>query len=167
MAKNYGDSSKRICSFCGRNENQVAFIIPSVTGACICDACVDACYDLISEQENGNNNEVMSMSELPKPHEIKASLDEYVIGQDDAKRALSVAVYNHYKRILQSDNSDKKRKKEDVSSELDVEIQKEGQVGHEKDERLALRHAVEPKGKEQVAATHNDDGAVDRHLAAL
>ena len=124
MAKNYGDSGKRICSFCGRNENQVAFIIPSVTGACICDACVDACYDLISEQENGNNNEVMSMSELPKPHEIKASLDEYVIGQDDAKRALSVAVYNHYKRILQSDNSGKKRKKEDVSSEFDVEIQK-------------------------------------------
>ncbi len=124
MAKNYGDSGKRICSFCGRNENQVAFIIPSVTGACICDACVDACYDLISEQENGNNNEVMSVSQLPKPREIKASLDEYVIGQDDAKRALSVAVYNHYKRILQSDKSGKKRKKEDVSSEFEVEIQK-------------------------------------------
>ena len=124
MAKNYGDSSKRICSFCGRNENQVAFIIPSVTGACICDACVDACYDLISEQENNVNGEVTAISELPKPHEIKASLDEYVIGQDDAKRALSVAVYNHYKRILQSDKTAKKKKKDENSAEFDVEIQK-------------------------------------------
>ena len=124
MAKNYSDSDKRICSFCGRNENQVAFIIPSVTGACICDACVDACYDLISEQENVGNNEVMSISELPKPQEIKASLDEYVIGQDDAKRALSVAVYNHYKRILQAEKTPKKKKTDDVSSEFEVEIQK-------------------------------------------
>ncbi len=124
MAKNYGDSSKRICSFCGRNEDQVSFIIPSVTGACICDACVDACYDLISEQENADNNEVASISELPKPREIKAALDEYVIGQDDAKRALSVAVYNHYKRILQADKNDKKKKKDDTASEFEVEIQK-------------------------------------------
>lgn len=123
MAKNYGNSSKRICSFCGRNENQVAFIIPSVTGACICDACVEACSDLISEQVSGNNSEIMSMSELPKPREIKKSLDEYVIGQDDAKRALSVAVYNHYKRILQADKSSKK-KKNDEAAEFEVEIQK-------------------------------------------
>lgn len=98
-------NKKHICSFCGRDESKVAFLIPSVTGACICDECVDACRDLIAEYNEAEaaTNETaptLSLETLPKPAEIKEMLDEYVIGQDAAKRVLSVAVYNHYKRIL-------------------------------------------------------------------
>ena len=118
MAENNNKSIVR-CSFCTRGSDEVKFIIPSTTGAYICDRCVDACYELISEQESRHENSgALSFEQLPKPSEIKESLDEYVIGQDDAKRALSVAVYNHYKRILQSGKNSKK--KEDDG----VEIQK-------------------------------------------
>lgn len=101
------------CSFCGRNENQVNFLIPSSTGAYICDYCVEACSDLIDEAV-GNTEDIRSFGELnlatlPKPIQIKEALDEYVIGQDQAKIALSVAVYNHYKRILTK--TPKKKKK--------------------------------------------------------
>lgn len=97
------------CSFCGRGENQVNFLIPSPTGLMICDHCVDICNQLIEDQINTDgkkagldkSDELLSISTLPKPMEIKAALDEYVIGQDRAKKTLSVAVYNHYKRILQ------------------------------------------------------------------
>ena len=100
-------------------------MIPSVTGVYICDACVEACYDLISEQEiETEMNDGLSFSELPKPREIKESLDEYVIGQDEAKRSLSVAVYNHYKRILQSGAHKGKNKKDTSNDENSVEIQK-------------------------------------------
>ena len=103
-----GDKNRtnlHFCSFCGRNENQVNFLIPSSTGAYICDYCVDACSELIDEATGGHTGGGVSFGELsletlPKPREIKAALDEYVIGQDEAKVALSVAVYNHYKRIL-------------------------------------------------------------------
>ena len=105
--KGGSDQSLRVCSFCGRNENLVNFLIPSPTGAYICDFCVDACADLIDEA-TGVASPVtgmhsfgeLNMSTLPRPRQIKEALDEYVIGQDDAKIALSVAVYNHYKRIL-------------------------------------------------------------------
>ena len=103
---NGGGSSKlRHCAFCTRNENQVNFLIPSPTGIYICDYCVDACEELISqhlefENESENDLDSLSIDSLPKPAQIKASLDEHVIGQDEAKIALSVAVYNHYKRIL-------------------------------------------------------------------
>ena len=98
----------RHCSFCGRDERQVQFLIPSGTGAYICDDCVDACTELISEQKGlmakckkkGGKGEELTLKTLPKPIEIKNALDDYVVGQDDAKKALSVAVYNHYKRIL-------------------------------------------------------------------
>ena len=91
----------RYCSFCGRKENQVNFLIPSPTGVYICDFCVDTCQELIHENtvaESGINE--LTFDTLPKPIQIKQTLDEYVIGQDEAKVALSVAVYNHYKRIL-------------------------------------------------------------------
>ncbi len=113
MANNTEIGNLRYCSFCGRTEEQVDFLIPSPTGIYICDFCVDICSQLINENLEANDeaadeNNPLSFGTLPKPMEIKKSLDEYIIGQDDAKVALSVAVYNHYKRILnkqsQSDN---------------------------------------------------------------
>lgn len=100
--KDNGNSSLRYCSFCGRTERQVNFLIPSPTGAYICDFCVDACQELINENTTAASvvSDELSFETLPKPAKIKAILDEYVIGQDEAKRVLSVAVYNHYKRIL-------------------------------------------------------------------
>ena len=97
-----GNTPKRYCHFCGRNENQVEFLIPSPTGAYICDYCVLACSDILDEAfaDFSVNTESLKLEELPKPMDIKKTLDEYVVGQDEAKIALSVAVYNHYKRIL-------------------------------------------------------------------
>ena len=115
-----GNTRKRYCCFCGRQENQVNFLIPSPTGVYICDFCVDTCSEIIDEAlaDFSDPTETLQLAELPKPQEIKKTLDEYVIGQDDAKIALSVAVYNHYKRIL-SKNEESKNK------ELDgVELQK-------------------------------------------
>lgn len=124
MSNRYEEKPKRYCSFCRRGEEAVQFLIPAPTGVCICDMCVEACYDLISEQDelSGNGKE-FTFAELPKPAQIKKSLDEYVIGQDDAKRALSVAVYNHYKRILQLDKKTHKKKKDEAPVD-EVEIQK-------------------------------------------
>ena len=99
--KNENTSGFRYCSFCGRKENQVNFLIPSPTGTYICDFCVDACQQLIYENTAVKSGiDDLSFDTLPKPKQIKEMLDEYVIGQDKAKIALSVAVYNHYKRIL-------------------------------------------------------------------
>ena len=97
-----GGRALRRCSFCGRTEQQVNFLIPGPNGVYICDVCIDACNQIIEEQfEKESDGVNLNFAELPKPAEIKAQLDEYVIGQDAAKIALSVAVYNHYKRILQ------------------------------------------------------------------
>ena len=130
---NANDNHLRHCSFCGRNEHQVSFLIPSQSGAYICDLCVEQCSDLIDQIDRsvpGLDSGKMSLSELPRPIEIKEELDKYVIGQDDAKVALSVAVYNHYKRILtmQAKKPKKKGKKNDVAEpenqEEEVELQK-------------------------------------------
>lgn len=102
------------CSFCGRTENEVGFLITGVNG-CICDSCVEQAHEIVKEANKRSNSGKagnLQLEELPKPAEIKAFLDQYVIGQDDAKRYLSVAVYNHYKRLLQ------------VSDSNDVEIEK-------------------------------------------
>ena len=117
---------RRCCSFCGRNEHQVQFLIPSASGAYICDNCVDACSELIYEQLHQDRDEfLLSESSLPTPKEIKATLDEYIIGQDDAKIALSVAVYNHYKRILYNEAKASKKRNKDASDEAEeVELQK-------------------------------------------
>ena len=125
--KNQGEL--RRCAFCGRNEHQVNFLIPSPTGIYICDFCVDACDDLINqtleEQDDflgdGASGTSMTLDTLPKPAEIKAGLDEYVIGQDEAKITLSVAVYNHYKRIL---SKQQRKNKESSGAFDDVELQK-------------------------------------------
>ena len=122
---NSGSKGLRHCSFCGRNENQVNFLIPSPTGAYICDFCVDACNELISDaEETAAAGETLKLSELPPPASIKATLDQYVIGQDEAKIALSVAVYNHYKRILPEEGKNAKNGKKSASDEDDVELQK-------------------------------------------
>lgn len=125
MAENNNEKLHR-CSFCGRTEEQVTYLIPSGRGAFICDFCVDACNELIEEYEASmNETPETDLSEVPRPKEIKAVLDEYVIGQDAAKIALSVAVYNHYKRIsTKKPVSKKKGKKEEKTEDDGVEIQK-------------------------------------------
>lgn len=109
--------TERKCAFCGRNEHQVLYLIPSPTGLYICDSCIDVCNEIIDEHINTHpETEELSFDTLKKPQEIKATLDEYVIGQDAAKRALSVAVYNHYKRILH-----REAKKHDDSDHVDIQ----------------------------------------------
>jgi len=105
------------CSFCGRSESDpdVVFLIPSPTGAFICNECVDVCNSIIDElmpNEDHSGQVVDENAALPIPEEIKKTLDEYVIGQDRAKIALAVAVYNHYKRLKTADDGE------------DVELQK-------------------------------------------
>ena len=99
MSFDDGQGKELCCSFCGKRESQVRRLIAG-RGVYICDECIEFCKDMLDEdkqqaaQESGTD-----INELPKPKEIKAILDEYVIGQDEAKKTLSVAVYNHYKRI--------------------------------------------------------------------
>ena len=102
-------ASKRVCSFCGRSDKDVPLLITGLTGF-ICNDCARAAYRIVEENlkttaKKGQKFE-LNLSELPKPHDIKAYLDQYVIGQDDAKRYLSVSVYNHYKRLAQERNDD-------------------------------------------------------------
>ena len=101
------DDKKQLrCSFCGKPQDQVKKLIAG-KDVYICDECVKLCSDIIYEDYNLDNEESETAS-LPKPAEIKKILDDYVIGQEEAKKALSVAVYNHYKRIMSSDSNDNK-----------------------------------------------------------
>lgn len=104
-----GKERKR-CSFCGRTEEQVALLMTGMTGY-ICNDCVEQAHAILREEALLPKSD-FEMGELPKPKEIKAFLDEYVIGQDEAKCALAVSVYNHYKRLMQRGAGD------------DVEIEK-------------------------------------------
>lgn len=102
------------CSFCGKPQEQVRKLIAGPGGAYICDECVDICAEIIEEELEDEGDEEFDEKEqinLLKPEEMKAFLDEYVIGQEQAKKVLSVAVYNHYKRIM-------------AGSDLGVELQK-------------------------------------------
>jgi ATP-dependent Clp protease ATP-binding subunit ClpX len=115
MAEKKGSSSEKVlyCSFCGKSQHEVKKLIagPSVF---ICDECIELCNDIIRDEVPADTPEARaSKSDLPVPSDIKASLDQYVIGQDTAKRTLSVAVYNHYKRL-----------KHMASSKDDVELAK-------------------------------------------
>ena len=86
---------KRFCSFCGKSEDKVNRLISGQNGACICDECITICGDMIKDLDETGLEPVP----LKKPAEIKNELDKYIVGQDEAKKVLSVAVYNHYKRI--------------------------------------------------------------------
>lgn len=109
----YDENNELKCSFCGRPQSQVRRLVAG-DGVYICNECVELCQDIISEGiENAMDPENLEEMPLPTPKEISAKLSDYVIGQDDAKRALAVAVYNHYKRIGRGKNSDD-----------DVELQK-------------------------------------------
>ncbi len=115
------DDSRLKCSFCGKSQDQVKKLIagPEVY---ICDECVELCNEILDEEffenkeKDGENAEELNAEKpIPKPHEIKAYLDQYIIAQDDAKKVLSVAVYNHYKRLKHNKSADLKN---------NVEIQK-------------------------------------------
>ncbi|MBR3854393.1 MAG: ATP-dependent Clp protease ATP-binding subunit ClpX, partial [Tidjanibacter sp.] len=94
------------CSFCGRSASEVGMLFSGMNGATICDECVERGYDVLQEQQEAKKKKsaksvpTLRREDVPKPTEIKEFLDRYVIGQDAAKKTLSVAVYNHYKRIL-------------------------------------------------------------------
>lgn len=91
------------CSFCNKTQSQVRKLIAGPNGAYICDECIDVCTEILEEEfeyDNGRSWNPFSDINLLKPEEIKEFLDEYVIGQDEAKKVLSVSVYNHYKRIM-------------------------------------------------------------------
>lgn len=95
-----------ICSFCGRNEQDVDLLIAGI-GAYICNNCIESAHSIISEEFERRSKEFnIDNIDLPKPRQIKEFLDQYVIGQDEAKKFLSVAVYNHYKRISQHIDND-------------------------------------------------------------
>ncbi|MBI2066851.1 MAG: ATP-dependent Clp protease ATP-binding subunit ClpX [Deltaproteobacteria bacterium] len=111
MARNFIDDPMNLCcSFCGKSQKEVRKLIAGPT-VYICDECIDLCNDIIAE-ENARSTQLTSRSQVPKPADIKKVLDEYVIGQERAKKILSVAVHNHYKRI------------ESRSASSEVELQK-------------------------------------------
>lgn len=106
MAQN--DRKEIKCSFCGRSKSEVNVLIAGITGH-ICDNCISQAQSIIKEELSQKANKQLESSlRLQKPEEIKTYLDNYVIGQESAKRVLSVAVYNHYKRLLQRNNSNEK-----------------------------------------------------------
>ncbi len=107
------------CSFCNKTQDQVRKLIAGPNGAYICDECVDICSEIIEEEFQDHPEPDEFEINLLKPQEIKEFLDDYVIGQDEAKKALSVAVYNHYKRVTSG-------------RDLDVELQKSNilMLGH-------------------------------------
>ena len=104
------------CSFCNKTQDQVKKLIAGPNGTYICDECVSVCEEILNEEFDDYDDDAKNAADMEinllKPMEIKEFLDEYVIGQEEAKKVLSVAVYNHYKRIM--------RKAEDD----DVELQK-------------------------------------------
>lgn len=117
MARDDSRNNIARCSFCGKSEAMVHKLIEG-PGVYICDECVSLCHDLITDIDRAKSSSVANKADdeqaLPKPEEIKAKLDEYVIGQDDAKKALSVAVYNHYKRIYSGGCSDVELQKSNI-----------------------------------------------------
>lgn len=96
MAKYNDEKNQLKCSFCGKTQDQVKKLVAG-PGVYICDECIELCNEIIEEELNEDLG--LEIGEIPKPMEIRAILDQYVIGQDEAKKAMSVAVYNHYKRI--------------------------------------------------------------------
>ena len=102
---------KKVCNFCGRGEHDVKLLITGINGF-ICESCAQQAYEIVQSSgvvegsQKGSGKDGFKLKKMPKPREIKDYLDQYVIGQDEAKRYLSVAVYNHYKRLLQPNDDD-------------------------------------------------------------
>jgi ATP-dependent Clp protease ATP-binding subunit ClpX len=127
-----GKENLRRCGFCGKSEEEVAILFPAPSGKFyICDSCVNLCAEFLDENFQGYEGDAeaeLTFETLPRPKEIKAMLDEYVIGQDGAKLALAVAVYNHYKRILtleKAKSGRRTRKKQEQEQKIEeVELQK-------------------------------------------
>ena len=128
------NSTLRHCAFCGKSEEEVTILFPSQNGiSYICDGCINICADFIDENftelTQPEENE-LTFETLPRPIDIKNMLDEYVIGQDNAKLALAVAVYNHYKRILTVEKAEKGRRRrtrkklQDAAEIEEIELQK-------------------------------------------
>ena len=109
-----GNDTKFRCSFCGKTEEQVNKLIAGPAGTYICDECVGICSEIIKEEMEKDYEDMTDEINLLKPQQIKEFLDDYVIGQDEAKKVLSVAVYNHYKRVLAGDNTDVELQKSNI-----------------------------------------------------
>ncbi len=107
----YPDIERRVCSFCGKDQSKVRKMVAGPGGVFICDECVELCTDIMFGEESSAGR--LNLENLPKPSEIKEFLDQYVIGQEYSKKILSVAVYNHYRRI----NHLRNRSKDDVELE--------------------------------------------------
>jgi ATP-dependent Clp protease ATP-binding subunit ClpX len=114
MSKSSDNRTKKaVCSFCGRKAESEDTFIEGPNGVFICPECVDLCHNIVQQNQKQKQKSKFALEEIPSPRSIKEYLDEYVIGQDDAKKYLSVAVHNHYKRL-----------KHTVSDDSDVEIDK-------------------------------------------
>lgn len=114
MAKFENNNVK--CSFCGKSQEAVKRIVAG-PGVYICDECINLCANILEDEyyeEDEKGYTIPEQEKIPTPAEIKKILDEYVIGQEDAKKTLSVAVYNHYKRINHKEEQEENEKKEDV-----------------------------------------------------
>ncbi|GAG03560.1 unnamed protein product, partial [marine sediment metagenome] len=108
MAKQSGRNKKKpICGFCGRSATQLDAFIEGPNDIFICPECVDLCHNIIQQSQKPTSTPTLSLEEMPRPREIKEYLDQYVIGQEHAKKYLSVAVHNHYKRLFHTDSKDK------------------------------------------------------------
>jgi len=112
------DKNMICCSFCGKRQDQVHRMLAGMDGAFICDACIDLCSEIMDEEEIEETSPADYAEEqginLLKPREIKEFLDQYVIGQEEAKKVLSVAVYNHYKRVLSAEASEVELQKSNI-----------------------------------------------------
>jgi ATP-dependent Clp protease ATP-binding subunit ClpX len=108
MTKQLGRNRKKtICSFCGRAATQLDAFIEGPNDIFICPECVNLCHDIVKQSQKQPGTSVLTIEEMPSPRKIKEYLDQYVIGQEHAKKYLSVAVHNHYKRLFHTDSADK------------------------------------------------------------
>ena len=106
----FDDKNVVKCSFCGKSQDQVRKLVAG-PGVYICDECIELCMEIVEEESYHETG--LDLAEIPKPRDIKETLDQWVIGQEEAKKILSVAVYNHYKRIYTGNRDD------------DIELQKQ------------------------------------------
>ncbi|MFA6186815.1 MAG: ATP-dependent Clp protease ATP-binding subunit ClpX [Phycisphaerae bacterium] len=113
MVKSPIGNKKETCSFCGREKKPVDAFVEGPGGVYICPECVELCYNIVRQEKKRSRHSGIILDEVPKPRQIKEFLDQYVIGQEKAKKILSVAVHNHYKRLVHTD-----------SEQADVEIDK-------------------------------------------